>query len=303
MLSAEAALEKVIAQREEPVISAYELFRELWRLYHNRSLDGQPIRVRKKSPTFGDYTKIIGRLLDRKILIPDPDFSKEWQYLDSQQNVFRVVAFPDSSAEEICALIDPFCCVSYLSAMQRYALTDRSPDSLILSTPAIALWRSLRDEKVRGDYGVRDNTEEIKPLDFIDLPDRLRSRQVNRHQVKYPPQSVRVRGSFVRVAKIGDTFEQTLDKPEWCGGMSHVLDVWEKNARQYLTEIVEAVDRSPRSIIKVRAGYILDELLGIKKPEIENWQQFAQRGGSRKLSPTEEYKPVYSEKWMISINV
>jgi predicted transcriptional regulator of viral defense system len=303
MISVEAALEKTIAERGEPVISAYTLYVELWGLYRTQKFRGEPIRVRKSAPTFSDYTKIIGRLLDRRILKADTDFTKNSHGMESQQDVFRITTLPDIPAEDVCALIDPFCAVSYLSAMQRHAITNRNPSHLILATPATAIWRNLREERMRIDYGTRNDSAKIKTLDFIPLPEKLRGRPIERHQVKYPPQSVKVQDSFARVAKIGDTFEQTLDEPEWCGGIRHVLDVWEKYARPYLTEIIEAVERSPKSIIKVRAGYILDERLGIKNPKVENWLQYAQRGGSRRLNPSEAYKPIFSEKWMISINV
>ena len=82
-----------------------------------------------------------------------------------------------------------------------------------------------------------------------------------------------------------------------------MLDVWEREAEHWVPEIVESVDRIPRKIAKVRAGYILSELLETEHPAIERWEQFAQRGGSRKLDPEGDYLPSFSERWMISLNV
>ncbi len=53
----------------------------------------------------------------------------------------------------------------------------------------------------------------------------------------------------------------------------------------------------------MRAGYILDERLNIKNDRIEAWTKYAQRGGSRKLDPSSDYIPEWSEKWCISINI
>ena len=94
-----------------------------------------------------------------------------------------------------------------------------------------------------------------------------------------------------------------LTEPGLCGGTRHVLDVWEKEAELWVEEIIKAVDQLDSKIAKVRAGYILTEVMDIDHPTIHNWEQYAQRGGSRKLDPDAEYAPVFSEKWMISINV
>ena len=94
-----------------------------------------------------------------------------------------------------------------------------------------------------------------------------------------------------------------LDQPALCGGMAHVLDVWVAHAPPFVEEIIAAIDRAPEKIIKVRAGYIFNELLQISDERIEAWARFAQRGGSRRLDPAKAYVNRYSEKWMISLNV
>lgn len=94
-----------------------------------------------------------------------------------------------------------------------------------------------------------------------------------------------------------------LTEPSLCGGMHHVLDVWENEASQWVQEITAAIDQLDVKIVKVRAGYILSEVMDIDHPALHNWEKFAQRGGSRKLDPDAEYAPEFSERWMISINV
>ena len=84
---------------------------------------------------------------------------------------------------------------------------------------------------------------------------------------------------------------------------AHVLDVWEEHASTYLEDVVAVVDRTTKPLLKSRAGYILEERLGLTHPSIERWKEFGQRGGSRKLDPTVDFASIYSETWMISLNV
>jgi predicted transcriptional regulator of viral defense system len=91
--------------------------------------------------------------------------------------------------------------------------------------------------------------------------------------------------------------------PSLCGGIYHVLDVYAQNAERYLLLIVNEVQQHGSLIDKARAGYILDERLGLPHPIIEAWKASVQRGGSRKLSTKDPYMPVFSEKWDLSINI
>ena len=132
---------------------------------------------------------------------------------------------------------------------------------------------------------------------------KVRRRPVAWHDIRHPGEAVQVRDSTVRMAKIGQTFMDMLMENQWCGGMSHVLDVWDEHARTYLEDIITAIEQAPKKLVKVRAGYILDERLKIHDPRIESWRAFAQRGSSQKLDPSREFAPTFSEKWMLSLNV
>lgn len=249
------------------------------------------------SPT--DYLRRVrANLISSHGVEPDPDY---------RRNVYKIVALGESTAEEVCALVNPFGYVSHLSAMQRWGLTDRRPQALHLSMPPASAAGPLIEEQMRADYGrpfddlPRD--QKVK-LQFIQPPPTVRGRAISVFHTKRLGRWVQVNGEHVRLATNGQTFLDMLEAPQLCGGTAHVLDVWRKHARGFADEIIDAVDQFGGPIHKVRAGYIFDELLGLgEDPRVRNWVRYAQRGGSRVLDPSKAFTPNYSEKWMLSINV
>ncbi len=240
-----------------------------------------------------------------RVLRPDADFG-DFPSMDVRARVFRVVEVPDAPAEDVACLADPFAFIGYLSAMQRYGLTVRQPVTLTLATPEPKLWARRRDAMMREDYGFDPKEADLsyfKPLQAIDIPTSLRGRDTRVRHTKRTYHSQMLAEGVARLITVGDLFVQMLDDPELCGGMAHVLETWEEHAENYLDLIITAVEEAPTNIIRVRAGYILAERLGLRDPRIDAWKRFAQRGGSRKLDPSSPYEPVFSEDWMISLNV
>lgn len=287
-------VEQALLKRDLPIITYYDFFVLGHSLFQQREWDGKPL---KRMPQGWDQTRAsnaIKRMEERRALVPDSDF---------RSGVWRVTqATRAGSAEEIVCIADPFAYVSHLSAMQRYSLTERSPKALHVTTPRRDLWNQLRNDRVHDD---------LPEIEGIDKPvlyrpgfkDTIRRRPVIMHISSHPWTPVPLSGEETRITSIGQTFADMITEPGLCGGMRHVLDVWERDADQWLPEIVAAVDQLNSKIAKVRAGYILSEVLGLDDPAIARWEAFAQRGGSRKLDPEADYLPEFSERWMISLNV
>lgn len=291
-------------------MTEYELFLAASELHFAGEYEGKKIRVTQNPPDRTRYRNIVAQLLADKSLRPDPDFHPQtddgWLELTRRSYqtyvvVFRVSEVPEGNAEDISAIVDPFCYISHLSAMHRYSLTNRIPEALNLSTPK--RWSLRRDQKIAVDYDGHDADNYIAPLKKITLPTVLRERHIALHKTVRSPVVKKIRGGFGRIAAVGEVFVQMLDRPELCGGMRHVIDVWADNSVIYFEDIIRAVDSSEEAIIKVRAGYLLDELLGFSDPRVSSWTRFAQRGGSRKLDPSVDYVSKFSEKWMLSLNV
>lgn len=292
MATLQRALTELLRDRGQAVTTEYDLSLSIAELYVTKTYQGEPISIRKDYPERRDITRAIGNLRSANIIGSDKDFHKD---------LYRVVIAADSPAEEVACLADPFIYISHLSAMQRYGLTERNPIALTLSRPARGLWRRMALEKARADLGL-ERAQESEAPKWLEFPEVLRSRRLRIHELRHPGAWQQVRGQRSRVATIGQTFADMLTRPQWCGGMAHVLSVWSEHARTYLDEIVRAVDVAQNKLVKIRAGYILDELLQLEDDRALTWLQHAQRGGSRVLDPSQPYKPTYSEKWMISLN-
>ena len=282
-------LAELLEENGKPVLTQFDFFQIVRKMYRDHS--GRKLYLRRNTPTKDDCARIAADLRKTAVVAPDRDYGKR---------VIRVLAVSDLPAEDIVCLIDPTCHVSHLSAMQRWGLTDRRSDALALTRPE----RGTATEKIR-DYMRealgKDETTPF-PLKIMGHPDRVRRRAVKIYESKAPGKCLRNRGNEFRLSTIGQTFLDMLRRPDLCGGMSHVLDVWEEHAENYLDEIVSAVNSSTSGLLKSRAGYILEERLGLHHHVIESWKRFGQRGSSRKLNPSEPYAPTFSETWMISLN-
>lgn len=289
------AAQKILLALDQPIITEYDLFVRAGQLVRDAVLDGDRITHLPNEWDAHRNRRLVSKLVRERVLAPDDDF---------RSSVYRIVqSVTAGSAEEACCLADPFCYVSHLSAMHRYSLTDRAPIELHITTPAREVWNRLRDEKMDRDLSDVSPRLEVTPLNRVGFKKKVRKREVAVHETKYPAKPVEIRGEKARIASVGHVFVEMLEDPVLCGGIRHVLDVWEQHARMWLDEIVDEVGRHASKIVRVRAGYILDERMAIHDARTNQWLQDAQRGGSRKLDPDAPYAPVFSEKWMLSINV
>ncbi|MGM7448008.1 UNVERIFIED_ORG: hypothetical protein DFO82_1316 [Idiomarina abyssalis] len=280
-----------------PVFTQYHLGKLLFGLYKEKHFRGEPlIKIQKDYPDSRDFTRITNRLLAEGILS---------EYRGMPNTVFTLLGRELDSIEDISCTIDPFCYLSHLSAMDYHGITDRIPSKLFLSSPSPKEWKATALKRMELDL-----KEDLNTYIECGLP---RLRRVNFKRVGKQEVSVlhsshlgaykNVRGRNFRVSTVGRTFLDMLRNPELCGGMNHVIDVFSEFANQYLRLITDEIDANGRAIDKVRAGYILDEVVGVKNETVASWVHFAQRGGSRKLDHSTEYIPQWSDKWCISINV
>lgn len=285
-----------LGEIEEPVATSYMLGKVLHHLYKDKKYKGENLsRLQKDYCEYYDFSKSINKLMDEGILS---------SYKGMPGTVYSILGRSHASVEDVACTVDPFCYLSHLSAMEFHGLTDRIPTKLHLSTPSPKLWKEFaykrmeQDLKSDLDTYLKNRLPALTKVKF----NRIGNKEIIFHNSSHLGAFKNVRDRQLRVSTIGRTFLDMLKNPELCGGMNHVLNVYSNYAEQYLKLILNEINTHGKDIDKVRAGYILDERIGIQDNTINSWLKYVQRGGSRKLDPSEEYIPEWSEKWCISIN-
>ncbi len=281
----------------EPVVTAYRLGVILHQLYAEKAYQGEKIsRLQKDFATSVEFHQRLAELLNAGVLRPLRGCSA---------TVYSLLGRRDDDAEEIACSIDPFCYLSHLSAMAHHGLTERIPTALFLSSPDARAWKQFAEERMEKDLkrGYAAYREHGLPLLTRLKLDKIGRREVHRFASSHLGAYKNVQGKTLRVSSIGRTFLDMLRNPELCGGMRHVMEVFEEHAAGYLPLIVSEITQHGSKIDKVRAGYILEERMHLRDATVESWAAFAQRGGSRKLDASAEYVPKWSDKWCLSLNL
>jgi predicted transcriptional regulator of viral defense system len=287
-------LEKALLNNGLPIATFYDFFRQGYKLHVHQDQNGSSFAKTPNTWDIQTAKKLLKRLQKQKFLIPDNDF---------RSGVWRITqATHTSSAEETICIADPFAYVSHLSAMQRYGLTNRSPIALNITTPTHTVWNKLRDQKVLEEMSGNEEPPKLL-LNRYGINQTVRRRPVSIHMTSHPWTPRKIRGEETRMTSISQTFADMLQEPKLCGGMTHAIEIWTSRASDWINEITDVIDTMDSQIVKMRAGFILSELMNIEHPILKKWETLAQRGGSRRLDPEADYAPTYSERWKISINV
>ena len=280
-----------------PAVLRYDIARIAWHLYKAQVYEGQALSVKRATLDARTLSRIEKGLQNNGILKPLPGIS--------EQSAYGLIGGNLKDPAAILCSVDPFCYVSHLSAMEFHGLTDRMPEQIYVSAPAGTEWTVFARERMEKELGddLTDYESTGLPLLQRTTVTKLGKHPVHRYSSVHRGAFRVIKDSPVRVATIGRTFLDMLREPGLCGGIAHVLQVFKEHAGAHQRLIFDELDQHGKSIDKVRAGFILEELCQIHDPRIDAWVAFAARGGSRKLDPSAEYAPHFSERWMLSLNV
>lgn len=295
-ISLSSAIEsKILSEHKKPVIHEYEYIRYVAELYLHKTYLG--FDILKLSSDYPEK-KILSRHLDRLM----------GNGVLSQIGSLPVYAISGkrSSVQQVVCTLNPFCYLSHLSAMEWHHLTDRIPHAIHITTCSAKQFKELAGDLSRKDF--------IFPDKMVGVPithNKINSKEIMNYRIhehgrkSFKNFPVQKNSGGIRIASVGQTFLDMLREHTYCGGISHVLEVFEEHAKRYLPLIIRETEKQGSTIDKMRIGYLLEERFGFSKndPTIENWKKLAQRGGSRVLVSGEAYINIFSETWCISINL
>jgi predicted transcriptional regulator of viral defense system len=291
------ALALELEKLKAPAVLRYDISRLAWHLYKAGTYEGRALSVKRDTLDQRAFLRLEKQLAASGVLKPVPGLPA--------RSAYSLIGGGTGDRNATICAIDPFCYLSHLSAMEFHALTDRLPEQLYVSSPAGTEWTAFALERMGKDLG--DDFVAYKhaslPLLRRTTVAKLNQRPVHRYASVHRGAYRSVKDSPVRVATLGRTFLDMLREPGLCGGIAHVIDVFQEHAAAHRRLIFDEVDRHGADIDKVRAGFILESICKVTDPRIDAWVTAAARGGSRKLDPSAEYAPTFSERWALSINV
>ncbi|WP_223162085.1 hypothetical protein, partial [Salinicola endophyticus] len=268
-------------------------------LYKEREYKGEKIsNIQNKFPSSAQITNYIEKLERSGVINPEGEKS----FFHRESRFYIITAKPPSSTEEALCSIFPYGYISYITAMQWYSITDRLPKVVYYTTCSKEEWRKRYLAETLDRTGLHSYAKDLIPA--FPISGKYFGKQVHVSTTKNYREP-REGESGIRVQEIGELFTCMLKKPQWCGGSTHVVDVYMEYGKVFKNKIIKYVDQYGGAIDKARVGFLLETVMGVKSKTIEEWKKEKgnERGSSRVLFPGEEFSKVYSPDWNLSINI
>lgn len=234
------------------------------------------------------------------------DYSQENFVLKkSYSNYFFYKNGNCNDINRIVCYLDPWSYLSYRSAMNFWGISNSISDFVYISSIKKEKWANESNKEYEECVKNHEIMLSCSKRHFFDFDIDIFSNKfiVSRHNEV---------GEFIvdingcRYSSLGQTYADMLSAPEKCGGIKSVIEYYKKIDSDKINEIIDFFDKNknrfPR-ILMCRAGFIFSEIKNIEDERVESWTQFKSRGSSSKLDSKSLYKPVFSDKWDLSINV
>jgi len=221
-------------------------------------------------------------------------------YLDETRNRYEAVGEAYSTGT--------FC---YATAMELLKLTDQRSDTIHITIPENSVDSLFNIEEHLIDELIPADTE-INDWQMRNLPSQIHIKKIwdftiQVHTIKndwfFGSEIKAIEEVNVKTFSMERVLVDGLKTPKYCGGLNEVFRAWVRAKGQInMNKLVNYVEQYDIIILYQRVGFVCD-MLGLYHPRFEEWkEQKTPRGGSRLLSPDNDYERRFSDVWNISIN-
>ncbi|MGR3979168.1 hypothetical protein FW754_16210 [Acinetobacter sp. 1207_04] len=300
---------------ELDVISRQQLFLKYLELWFQEEFKGEII---EKPKNFSNkvFYKLCDYLIHEKLLIGFNHTTRGYTYFIKKGS--------KPTSEMAISALYPLGFLSHLTAMNLYSIGNTQTTGIYLTCPARKDWKTLCLKEIKKRFKKFDVADSITN-EYIEINGLILSTQSILDP--YPHQNVLEEAGSTKtiivinkkklvesewwnqchVQNVVDLYLDMLRTPQYCGGISHVLTIYQSSLLkdpELLQEILISITKNGSIIDRARFGYIFDKILLIKSPQIDLWkeEQKDKRGSSRKLFSNFEFDSFFDEEWNLSIN-
>ena len=242
-------------------------------------------------------------LIENKVVFAGPKTSKGYKFFYKRQSKLKPL-------NAVCDLF-PYGYLSFLTAMKFYNLTMISSESIYFTTFNRTKWKETALRYISSEL-----TLDIKEIhnDFLSrmIPAYPVDQQILKNDLIVTIDSQLKISDFdivqsgIRVQKMMPLLIDMTRKPQYCGGLELVLDIYRKQPLDVFEQLLPYLEKNGTDMDKARIGFICHKLLKIDHPFLNKWiteiKIENKRGSSRKLVSYLPFAPKFDDIWNISLN-
>ena len=283
----------LITEYKKPGISFVELFIKVQDLFNEKKFHGIKLSgVHGNSKLENIMSKTIEHLFKIKIFLEISTFNEKSKIFITQKYL------EDSSDEKpICSFYE-YGYIGYLSALHIHGLTDRFPKIINYVVFSRSEWKEKYFFK--NDFLKIYGKKYIMPVYPVNgnLPDKILKIKNDSNVKDFITKS----DGIIRVRTIEALFIDCLREPDLCGGLDHVIDIYEEYGENFSNKLIDYTDKNGSLIDKARVGFILEKFCEVQSNRFQFWKKQMIRGGSRTFYSKNSHSSWYDPEWCISLN-
>jgi len=283
----------LITEYKKPGISFAKLFSKVFELFHEKNFHGLKLSgVHGNSRIENVMSKLVKHLFKIKVFLKMAGSNEKSLFFITQRYL------ENSSDEELICSIYEHGYIGYLSALYLHGMTDRFPKVInyviFKRSDWVAKYTDVNNPI--SDFGKRYYLPSY-PVDRK-FPEKFLKISIKKDVIDFSEKN----DGLIRVHAIEPLLIDCLKNPELCGGLDHVIDIFEEYGASLSARLIEYTDQKGSLMDKARIGFILEKVCDVKSNRFQYWKPQMLRGGSRIFSPKNPHSSWYDPDWLISLN-